>query len=278
MSVEINYILLCKLIKNIFDYGFFRDVIIPFGSLISVYIIYLMTNKFQKQSNRPMFTMIPIEIEKNIMKKDTDIFNHAIVDRKNENIQDYISENYKTSHFLESFIYFKNIGDSFAKDIEIVISHINSEVYFKKVNANEFYNREYNDMNIILNNTPTRNALIVKSNRGNKRYNLLKDKYSSTFKFRVCAKEEIIKVKFKKNDRIIFNHFMLADSHTYRPYIKVTINYKDKFDSKYQDEMFIVLKNTAIRDKRDDDDIMFRGEIGEVNSSQVLDNKEYYIN
>ncbi|MFC6292394.1 hypothetical protein BHU61_09140 [Macrococcus epidermidis] len=278
MSVEINYIMLCKLMKNFFDYGFFRDVIIPFGSLISVYIIYLMTNKFQKQSNRPMFTMIPIEIEKNIMKKDTDIFNHAIVDRKNENIQDYISENYKTSHFLESFIYFKNIGDSFAKNIEITISHINPEEYFKKVNANEFYNREYNDMNIILNNTPTGNALIVKSNRGNNRYNLLKDKFSSTFKFRVCAKEEIIKVKFKKNDRIIFNHFMLADSHIYRPYIKIIINYKDKFNTKYQEEMYIVLKNTAIRNKSDDDSIRFRGEIGEVNSSQVLDNKEYYIN
>ncbi|MCE4957706.1 hypothetical protein [Macrococcoides caseolyticum] len=259
----------------------FKDLIIPGASLISVFIIYYLTNKFQIESNRPVFTFEPIKLLKEVDKNDMNFLRHAIVDSNDENIDDYIDNKFISKKNLKPRFYFRNIGNSYAKDITITIKHVDPEKYFNDSSLKTLYPMTFNNFEIVtMKNKNNDFKLLLKriENLGFIEHNLIYGDYKTKKHFRICPVNEKVSMTIEENDITIFNHNIMWEYAETRPYIIAVINYKDKYNKKYEDEILISLDRSNLNSNSLDNFYTVYFEVNEIDKYYIQKYPNKYIN
>lgn len=274
-NVDTNNI--CKSINAVVEV--FKDLIIPGASLISVFIIYKLTNKFQIESSRPVFTFEPIKLLKEVEKNDMNFLRHAIVDSNDENIDDYIDNNFISKKNLKPRFYFRNIGNSYAKDITITIKHVDPEKYFNESNLNAMYPMTFSNFCAVTVKDESSNyRLILKNKNFTREHNLIYGDYKTRKKIRMCPVDGEIFISLEQNDIVIFNHHIISDFVNTRPFVIATLEYKDKYNKNYKEDIFISVDRTNLHSNSLDDYYTVYFEINEIDNYYIQQYPDKYIN
>ncbi|TDL96694.1 hypothetical protein ERX27_07515 [Macrococcus brunensis] len=247
---------------NLWNYNAFKDIVIPLLNLFIVIWIYASTNKirrkeieenfsFQIHSSRPIFIFEPIIIRYEFDESPRNVLLQRWA-YSDDPLMDYYSEkNYKEDITNKSFMRFVNIGDSYAKNIKITTHHINGKKYFDLVGEKTFsgggraysisqqgYNKDKHTM---------RYSFDQIGEQGGFAHDFHLNNNATRIRKRIISKEEKIKVSIDKSDLMIINHSLYDVYGNITPYLKVVIEYQDKHNKDYVDEIFIGISRNSFK-------------------------------